>query len=738
MPNIFSRPADIQFAGIFNDASRCPVTGDYQIIGRDFSANCTTPLTPQDLRERVDLMARNYWPVAVIVTHQRKSKVYVCPAQFNPLVGGSPFAGKMVAFNGELGEGGHPYYSHLQDEVFNKTTQVITHTAEDTHTKFSDDASLEILGPHSSQDQGMEKIYTRRVCYVPHFLVNFFLAKEDGMTVREFWTTVYPVITAEGKAAACKELIEYFQVLATAAQQGGTASAAEVAAPMPDVGKDMGVIEFMRKTLLHRLFPQRDELVANVQQNALFETLARGVADSDRRYQEEKQFREEERAKNKSLAHRLGEERAKRILRATGCATEGELFLRCPMWKKIAESTGKEEGVRAAIQDAVDGELNRRGATELNIRITPAKAILMTKEPWYRENTDQVDTGWFSNFLLHGATTEEFEASVIELSARASDHQYAPLLDDVAKLLRLKVYLPTVHEVEFNLKRMEIMASVALPADHNFRTYLMNLIKRFDVHKFEFVRYNMYSDVGNNAAKGIYFLEFLSLQANSYWRTQSREGGNVTAPNFEEYFTLHEQKRDWVPRMSRTYEDRLQLHKFTGIPKSHELVSSGATHGSAVQVHAPAGATASVSAVAAPLAPAGSGVTLPGAGGDLLNRLLADLASGKAPSQRGGQSTSVKSDTYEAQGGKLFGKFKRRKDPSTGKEFAISKVKLNADDNAPIPVSKHCQGPMCLAWHVKGMCNTNCPRAGDHKPYSDQDYKPLIEWCDKHYPGKDE
>jgi len=56
------------------------------------------------------------------------------------------------------------------------------------------------------------------------------------------------------------------------------------------------------------LFPLGDELVANVQQNALIDTISRGVADLDRRYQEEKQFREAERAKNKSLAHRLGEE----------------------------------------------------------------------------------------------------------------------------------------------------------------------------------------------------------------------------------------------------------------------------------------------------------------------------------------------------------------------------------------------------------------------------------------------
>ena len=96
----------------------------------------------------------------------------------------------------------------------------------------------------------------------------------------------------------------------------------------------------------------------------------------------------------------------------------------------------------------------------------------------------------------------------------------------------------------------------------------------------------------------------------------------------------------------------------------------------------------------------------------------------------------MKNATYDAQGAKLFGKFKRRKDPGTNREFSSSKVKSAATD--PLPDSKHCTGPMCLAWHVKGMCNTKCTRAEDHKPYSDQEYKPLVEWCEKNYPGKDE
>ena len=98
----------------------------------------------------------------------------------------------------------------------------------------------------------------------------------------------------------------------------------------------------------------------------------------------------------------------------------------------------------------------------------------------------------------------------------------------------------------------------------------------------------------------------------------------------------------------------------------------------------------------------------------------------------GSTNTTVKNDTYESQGAKLFGKYKRRRDPSTNREFATFKVKATATDQ--LPDSKHCFGPMCLAWHVKGMCNT----AGDHKSYSDQEYKQLVEWCEKNYPGKDE
>jgi hypothetical protein len=42
---------------------------------------------------------------------------------------------------------------------------------------------------------------------------------------------------------------------------------------------------------------------------------------------------------------------------------------------------------------------------------------------------------------------------------------------------------------------------------------------------------------------------------------------------------------------------------------------------------------------------------------------------------------------------------------------------------------------MCLAFHVKGMCNQQCGRNADHVEYNGTEYAPLVEWCTEHYPA---
>jgi hypothetical protein len=81
----------------------------------------------------------------------------------------------------------------------------------------------------------------------------------------------------------------------------------------------------------------------------------------------------------------------------------------------------------------------------------------------------------------------------------------------------------------------------------------------------------------------------------------------------------------------------------------------------------------------------------------------------------------------------LFGEFRSRK--KDGKEISISSFKKKAMEEKKLPDSLHGAEYMCLAWHVKGMCNSNCGQREDHKPYSASQYAELVAWCEEKYPA---
>ena len=48
----------------------------------------------------------------------------------------------------------------------------------------------------------------------------------------------------------------------------------------------------------------------------------------------------------------------------------------------------------------------------------------------------------------------------------------------------------------------------------------------------------------------------------------------------------------------------------------------------------------------------------------------------------------------------------------------------------PLPTSKvNISQPMCLAWHTQAQCNSNCPCAYDHAPYSATELAALASGC---------
>ena len=37
--------------------------------------------------------------------------------------------------------------------------------------------------------------------------------------------------------------------------------------------------------------------------------------------------------------------------------------------------------------------------------------------------------------------------------------------------------------------------------------------------------------------------------------------------------------------------------------------------------------------------------------------------------------------------------------------------------------------PMCISWHVRGHCRSNCQRSYDHRPHSRKQNMELLSWC---------
>ena len=62
------------------------------------------------------------------------------------------------------------------------------------------------------------------------------------------------------------------------------------------------------------------------------------------------------------------------------------------------------------------------------------------------------------------------------------------------------------------------------------------------------------------------------------------------------------------------------------------------------------------------------------------------------------------------------------------------KTKIANGELPPLPPSKvNSNVHMCLPWHTRAQCMTNCNSADDHVSYTSEEYAPLLTWCTEHF-----
>ena len=85
----------------------------------------------------------------------------------------------------------------------------------------------------------------------------------------------------------------------------------------------------------------------------------------------------------------------------------------------------------------------------------------------------------------------------------------------------------------------------------------------------------------------------------------------------------------------------------------------------------------------------------------------------------------------------LFAEFRDQRVKGKPVKIRNIKNKISNGELPKLPISKYTGRMMCGGWHIKGICNTNCPEKDDHKRYTDEEYKDLHTWCVNHFPKEE-
>ena len=200
------------------------------------------------------------------------------------------------------------------------------------------------------------------------------------------------------------------------------------------------------------------------------------------------------------------------------------------------------------------------------------------------------------------------------------------------------------------------------------------------------------TNTSRQGVKGTYHLQLLELQVSKYWRAQRRSFNRVVLGEPHEIIDMIEMGQTWELDVSHRLADSLQLGVLGCARRalSHvDLEDDAKTQGTAASTK--------------------SGIT---------GLTIVDLSGldPKTPMSASGKSTVVdgKGKENAKLNNILFGKTNLR--TLGGRAVKIRNVheKIKKGKLPPLPPSNADVHPMCLAWHIKGICNRDFPRSANH------------------------
>ena len=722
-------PFQAKFANKFNDTSNDPTGGNPATIMSPFLYdvnNAQNNTETQQIKNKLASSGAARHLLAAIIMTGGVARVYVLPFRWDDgLTNNNPtLSDKFFAMEGEL-LNNQPYTVEIDARVFSLINNTVAvSTVANLVNAYTNDATVEMTGPHQANDAGTEPKKSRPLIALPHFLVPLFLSQPNGVSPRYFWTNVYPVITGMGMEGQCSALVEYFQIAATSQGQAGYPSVLNTTRPVPPV-RNEALIQH-QQSLLEYHFPQLSSNVVQQQTNQVAGVLAQMAHNQQQQYEEGK--REREAAKVTTVEKWLGKELFTKLLRLLRVSSEAELVAACPVYLEMAKAP-KSQRMRT-FQTKIDAVWTSRGNKYMTYVVATAWFQNFVNMEWGRANDDSLITGFLGNLFAFGEQDEVAQQALNLRAEYAQSGDHAISSDDAEKILKIVINPPRPDKSLDNLKRLDVVCTVALPAAHPFRLYVSEYTRHFEnfKSKWEGVQTREHCDQG---CKDILHAQFVSLRLTKYWKDQAMSDITVALPSPTELMDSIEYQREWEPRLSPWLRQALKFDQFSRI-FGQGPSSLGTGRDDATQVSDLTGTTGSASTAS------------------VLNSILHQLqqqAGQQATStgtgsggggRTGGGGTENRSVENTSLNATLFGEYKTRQVNgrvvrSKDVREAVRAGRLPALPTSKVPGNNQ---SMCLAWHTKGQCSQSCPLSADHVPYTDTEYQPLCGWCSANYPSE--
>ena len=322
-----------------------------------------------------------------------------------------PDEGKFVGILGDLYQGNHHDY-HIKTQNPCPFEQIpntvpclsadLIHNAAHAHTG----ANLFTVGPHQHTDVGVTPTHTRKIFKIPFFLLQHFIAIPDDADVAHyFWSTIFPLIQAEGREVELKSLIDYFRVAATLeAADSSRRSVWNTEDNMPTpIGRNVSLMQY-RGAALRRNFPSVFVDIAAASLNQQMGAMAAAQDEANRIARDQLEFHKEQKASGElEKIHRVcGEEQLQYMLNALGINSRADLpkFLKEALNTSPKDSVGRDRILQRelkamALRKSVEAPYIMSGTMDRIFRGV-----------WHMESDSEPETGSLCNTFLWGPPKE--------------------------------------------------------------------------------------------------------------------------------------------------------------------------------------------------------------------------------------------------------------------------------------------------------------------------------------------